>query len=47
MVKAKMSSVKHKIFVLSGKGGVGKSTVTSLLGRALAAKFPEKNVSRT
>lgn len=44
MVKAKMSSVKHKIFVLSGKGGVGKSTVTSLLGRALAAKFPEKNI---
>ncbi|XP_014287504.1 cytosolic Fe-S cluster assembly factor Nubp1 homolog isoform X1 [Halyomorpha halys] len=44
MVKAKMSSVKHKIFVLSGKGGVGKSTVTSLLGRALAARFPEKNV---
>ncbi|CAH1400408.1 unnamed protein product [Nezara viridula] len=44
MVKAKMSFVKHKIFILSGKGGVGKSTVTSLLGRALAARFPEKNI---
>lgn len=30
--------------VLSGKGGVGKSTVTSLLGHGLAAKSPDINV---
>lgn len=33
-----MSLVKHKIFILSGKGGVGKSTVTAQLGFYLAKK---------
>jgi Mrp family chromosome partitioning ATPase len=28
-IDEKMSQIKHKIFVLSGKGGVGKSTVSS------------------
>lgn len=37
--------MKNKIVVLSGKGGVGKSTITALLSRALAAKDKEKNVS--
>ena len=32
-----MSSVKHKILVLSGKGGVGKSTFTAHLAHGLAA----------
>ena len=32
-----MKSVKHKILVLSGKGGVGKSTFTATLSHALAA----------
>lgn len=32
-----MESVKHKILVLSGKGGVGKSTFTAQLGWAFAA----------
>jgi MinD-like ATPase involved in chromosome partitioning or flagellar assembly len=32
-----MSTVKRKILVLSGKGGVGKSTFTSQLGWAFAA----------
>jgi Mrp family chromosome partitioning ATPase len=32
----RMSQVKHKILVLSGKGGVGKSTVSSQLSFALA-----------
>uniref|UniRef100_A0A171AIL9 Cytosolic fe-s cluster assembly factor nubp1-like protein n=1 Tax=Triatoma infestans TaxID=30076 RepID=A0A171AIL9_TRIIF len=45
MVRAKLSSVKNKIFVLSGKGGVGKSTFTSLLARALARRDPDKNVA--
>jgi len=31
-----MKSIKHKILVLSGKGGVGKSTFTSQLAFALA-----------
>ena len=31
-----MTSVKHKILVLSGKGGVGKSTFTAHLGHGLA-----------
>ena len=32
-----MSNVKHKILVLSGKGGVGKSTFTAHLAHGLAA----------
>jgi Mrp family chromosome partitioning ATPase len=37
LIKARMASVKRKILVLSGKGGVGKSTFTTALGWALAA----------
>ncbi|PWA33287.1 hypothetical protein CCH79_00013626, partial [Gambusia affinis] len=33
----KLSVVKHKILVLSGKGGVGKSTFSALLAHALAS----------
>lgn len=36
-----MRRVKHKILVLSGKGGVGKSTVSSQLAFALAAHGKE------
>ncbi|KAK7206930.1 cytosolic Fe-S cluster assembly factor NBP35 [Myxozyma melibiosi] len=35
-IAARMQGVKHKILVLSGKGGVGKSTFTSMLGWAFA-----------
>lgn len=45
LVKERLDGIKNKFLVLSGKGGVGKSTVTSLLGRALAAYKEEKNVS--
>ncbi|XP_032242691.2 cytosolic Fe-S cluster assembly factor NUBP1 homolog isoform X2 [Nematostella vectensis] len=36
-IKERLSSVKHKILVLSGKGGVGKSTFTAHLAHGLAA----------
>ncbi|XP_045626434.1 cytosolic Fe-S cluster assembly factor nubp1 isoform X1 [Procambarus clarkii] len=35
-VKERLASIKYKILVLSGKGGVGKSTVTAMVARALA-----------
>ncbi|KJE98117.1 nucleotide-binding protein 1 [Capsaspora owczarzaki ATCC 30864] len=35
-VRQRMSTIKHKILVLSGKGGVGKSTVTAQLAFGLA-----------
>ena len=35
-IAANLSSVKHTLLVLSGKGGVGKSTVTATLSHALA-----------
>lgn len=35
-VNEKMSRIKNKIFVLSGKGGVGKSTVAALTALTLA-----------
>lgn len=43
LVKERLVDVKNKLLVLSGKGGVGKSTVTSLVSRAMAIKFQEKN----
>lgn len=36
LITARLSGVKHKILILSGKGGVGKSTFTSLLAHAFA-----------
>lgn len=36
-VASRLSSVKHKILVLSGKGGVGKSTVAAQLSICLSA----------
>lgn len=43
LVKERLADVKNKLLVLSGKGGVGKSTVTSLLSRTMAHNFQEKN----
>ncbi|MCW3130736.1 MAG: Mrp/NBP35 family ATP-binding protein [Methanophagales archaeon] len=37
-VKAKMEQVKHKIMVMSGKGGVGKTTVAANLAFALGMR---------
>lgn len=36
MLKSRLSHIKHKIMVLSGKGGVGKSTVAANIAVALA-----------
>ncbi|KMQ96824.1 cytosolic fe-s cluster assembly factor nubp1-like protein [Lasius niger] len=44
LVKEKLSSVRNKLLVLSGKGGVGKSTVTSLISRCLAANNSDRNI---
>jgi len=37
-VREKMARVKHKIMIMSGKGGVGKSTITANLAAALAKR---------
>jgi Mrp family chromosome partitioning ATPase len=37
-VQLRMKQIKHKVVVLSGKGGVGKSTVSANLAMSLAAK---------
>ena len=35
-IQARMDPIKHKILILSGKGGVGKSTFTAHLAYGLA-----------
>lgn len=37
LINKRLANIDHKILVLSGKGGVGKSTFTSMLAWALAA----------
>ena len=40
-IRKRMGQIKHKILVLSGKGGVGKSTVAANLAASLAARGRE------
>lgn len=40
-ISKRMSTIKHKVMVLSGKGGVGKSTVASQLAFSLARNGEE------
>jgi hypothetical protein len=42
-IKNRLSNVKHKVIILSGKGGVGKSTFTAHLAHGLASE-QEKQV---
>ncbi|KAI5964982.1 NBP35 [Candida margitis] len=37
LINSRLANIQHKILVLSGKGGVGKSTFTSMLSWAIAA----------
>jgi Mrp family chromosome partitioning ATPase len=43
LIRARLASVDHKLLILSGKGGVGKSTFTSMLAYAFA-QSPEVQV---
>ncbi|KIV93588.1 Cytosolic Fe-S cluster assembly factor nbp35 [Exophiala mesophila] len=43
IITERLAGIKHKILVLSGKGGVGKSTFSSLLSHAFAAN-PDSTV---
>lgn len=43
-IAEKLSAIKHKLLILSGKGGVGKSTVTAMLARQIAASDETINV---
>ncbi|MEA1865547.1 MAG: P-loop NTPase, partial [Euryarchaeota archaeon] len=43
-LKDRMERVKHKIMVMSGKGGVGKTTVAVNLALTLAAKGYEVGI---
>jgi len=38
LISSTLARIKHKLFIMSGKGGVGKSSVTVNLAAALAAK---------
>jgi len=43
-VVEKLASIKHKIMIMSGKGGVGKSTVAINVGAALAQQGWEAGI---
>ncbi|KAI4095823.1 MAG: hypothetical protein LQ344_001377 [Seirophora lacunosa] len=44
LITARLAGIKHKILVLSGKGGVGKSTFTTMLAHAYAGQDSGSNM---
>ncbi|PWY96896.1 P-loop containing nucleoside triphosphate hydrolase protein, partial [Testicularia cyperi] len=44
LIQQRMSRIRHKILIMSGKGGVGKSTFTAQLGWAFSSHFAGKDV---
>ena len=45
LIRKRMATIKHTIMVLSGKGGVGKSTVSSQLAFSLASQGFQESFS--
>ena len=43
VIVERLKNVKHKILILSGKGGVGKSTLTGQLSFGLAENLLHEN----
>lgn len=43
IIQQRMSRIKHKILIMSGKGGVGKSTFTAQLGWAFSSRFAARS----
>ncbi|XP_045033292.1 cytosolic Fe-S cluster assembly factor nubp1 isoform X1 [Daphnia magna] len=43
-IQQRMLNVKHKVLILSGKGGVGKSTITTMIARVFAQDLA-KNIA--
>ncbi|RPB29356.1 P-loop containing nucleoside triphosphate hydrolase protein [Terfezia boudieri ATCC MYA-4762] len=39
-IQARLSQIRHKLLILSGKGGVGKSTFTTLLSQSFSLSHP-------
>ncbi|KAI5282221.1 cytosolic Fe-S cluster assembly factor nbp35, partial [Ascosphaera aggregata] len=44
LITERLSNIRHKILVLSGKGGVGKSTFSTLLAQSFALSSPNHSV---
>jgi len=44
LIAQRLEGVRHKVLVLSGKGGVGKSTFSALLAQAFSARAQETTV---
>lgn len=44
LIAARLANIRHKLLVLSGKGGVGKSTFSTLLAHAFAASSADRTV---